>query len=102
MFCEKCGEGLSDGVEFCPKCGTKVGSSVGTPKNAKGWVIPSVIGIIIIIVSFAIPKDYSNDGYYEHIVYLTPLKIIVLIIGILLSIVGLIMYIKKGTRKGSS
>ena len=28
MFCAKCGQEFDDGVQFCPKCGTKVGPAV--------------------------------------------------------------------------
>lgn len=31
MFCSNCGEGVSDGVKFCPKCGAKVGAPSAQP-----------------------------------------------------------------------
>jgi hypothetical protein len=36
MFCVKCGAELNEGADFCPKCSTKTGSSVGGQNTGNG------------------------------------------------------------------
>lgn len=43
MFCNKCGQELSEGIVFCPKCGTKEGVEI---KKEKSRTVELVLGLL--------------------------------------------------------
>ena len=89
MICKKCGQEISDGLQFCPKCGCETGykpKSVNTGKK---------LGILSIVFSF----DLTLIGLILGIVGLVKgikskdkLSIILNSIGIALSVVFTIIY----------
>lgn len=62
MVCNKCGNELKEGAQFCDKCGKKVKSNNGTKKSNKlPFIIISIIVVIAVIIGFIIiNKDNTS------------------------------------------
>lgn len=58
MYCNKCGNELSDNVKFCAKCGAPVGK-VKKPVNKK-VIFGGIIVIVILAVILIIPKGRKS------------------------------------------
>lgn len=50
MFCEKCGSEITEGDEYCPGCGSKIGNANKKNKKLLFGIIAGVIALLIIAV----------------------------------------------------
>lgn len=73
MFCENCGEELSDEVQFCTKCGKPIKTETETPqKNSKipasKKIIDNIksIGALIFIILLAVALVRNCSSYAER------------------------------------
>ncbi|MCR4605628.1 MAG: zinc ribbon domain-containing protein [Eubacterium sp.] len=67
MFCEKCGNQIPDGAEFCPNCGMKITvepSGVKTPffKSWKFWVVFASTAVVAVVSTVIIILVLSNKN----------------------------------------
>lgn len=74
MFCSKCGNELTDGSAFCPKCGAKVGEtvSVGNQQNSVSdsgklkksrFRILSKVALLLVVFGFFMPVACNHNGF---------------------------------------
>lgn len=82
MFCSKCGKELQDGVQFCPFCGNKTGSSASpsVPKETKVVLDPAEVVEHKEVADSS--KTLSGQG--------RTIGLMLMIISIILDLVGMI------------
>lgn len=53
MFCSRCGGEIAGGAAFCSSCGMPQGASAPPMKKKRCWLIPAVIGGVVLVVALA-------------------------------------------------
>jgi len=57
MFCAKCGAEMGEGVEFCPKCGTRAGTAAGDDAVGPLGIVLFCLPLIGAIMYFVWKED---------------------------------------------
>ena len=93
-FCKECGNALeSDGVSFCPQCGTKVTLAPLNPTSepVESWSITQSVGLrvnssariptlsIVVVAAAAIVSAFGNFQYEPLLEYHPPLQRLILV-----------------------
>lgn len=64
MKCNKCGRDVSEGSNFCEACGTKVPGAQHHQRKSIGWILLSILCVIVIVVLSIILYNTNDNLEY--------------------------------------
>ncbi|MBQ3124141.1 MAG: zinc ribbon domain-containing protein [Clostridia bacterium] len=98
MYCNKCGNPINAGANFCPACGKNIGVSYNSNQKKLLEYSKYLIGAtppVLLILRMLMQEERSGFGWSKYTYHTVPSNYKVIMIVIALGMLGTALYLKS-------